>query len=62
MGISAFTFGSGINEAEAATIVKENTATAKPTVTKAPKYVFMFIGDGISYPQIQLNKLLLKRA
>ena len=34
MGISAFTFGSGINEAEAATVVKENTATAKPTVTK----------------------------
>ena len=59
MGISAFTFGSGINEAEAATIVKENTATAKPTVTKAPKYVFMFIGDGMSYPQIQLTNYYL---
>lgn len=59
MGISAFTFGSGINEAEAATVVKENTATAKPTVTKAPKYVFMFIGDGMSYPQIQLTNYYL---
>ena len=59
MGISAFTFGSGINEAEAATVVKENTATAKPAVTKAPKYVFMFIGDGMSYPQIQLTNYYL---
>ena len=23
--------------------------------TKAPKYVFLFIGDGMSYPQIQLT-------
>lgn len=36
-----------------------NTAQAKAAVDvegiKAPKYVFMFIGDGMSYPQIQIT-------
>lgn len=59
MGISAFAFGSGINEAEAATVVKGNTVSAASTVTKAPKYVFLFIGDGMSYPQIQLTNYYL---
>ena len=33
---------------------KVNTTVAvSETSVKAPKYVFMFIGDGMSYPQIQ---------
>ncbi len=35
----------------------DTTVGAEPVVignTEAPKYVFMFIGDGLSYPQIQL--------
>lgn len=30
-------------------------AEEEPTETAAPKYVFLFIGDGMSYPQIQLT-------
>lgn len=29
------------------------TTTASATTGKKPKYVFMFIGDGMSYPQFQ---------
>lgn len=32
----------------------EDTASAEETA-KVPKYVFLFIGDGMSYPQIQLT-------
>lgn len=31
------------------------TTTATTQATKAPKYVFLFIGDGMSYPQIQAS-------
>lgn len=32
---------------------EDQSATAEPATTKRPKYVFLFIGDGMSYPQIQ---------
>ena len=32
---------------------KSETATTKKT--KTPKYIFLFIGDGMSYPQVQLT-------
>jgi alkaline phosphatase len=35
------------------TIAAENTKKVEATEMTAPKYVFMFIGDGMSYPQIQ---------
>ncbi|MDD3338641.1 MAG: alkaline phosphatase [Lachnospiraceae bacterium] len=43
--------------AESATVASANTAETeqKATVAGAPKYVFLFIGDGMSYPQIQLT-------
>ena len=33
--------------------------SAAQKTTKAPKYIFMFIGDGMSYPQIQLTNYYL---
>ena len=36
----------------AATTANTSTTGSKTEVT-APKYVFLFIGDGMSYPQIQ---------
>lgn len=43
--------------AQSATVASANTAETeqKATVAGAPKYVFLFIGDGMSYPQIQLT-------
>ena len=32
----------------------ETKIAATPTGKGVPKYVFMFIGDGMSYPQIQI--------
>ena len=41
-------------ENEIATTVAENVSAELPTKAEtAPKYVFLFIGDGMSYPQIQ---------
>ena len=36
-------------------LAEENTATAAAAQEEvtAPKYIFLFIGDGMSYPQIQ---------
>ncbi len=34
-------------------IAAESPKAAEAAVTDAPKYVFLFIGDGMSYPQIQ---------
>ncbi|MGB8453517.1 MAG: alkaline phosphatase [Anaerocolumna sp.] len=34
-------------------IAAENPKAAEAAITDAPKYVFLFIGDGMSYPQIQ---------
>lgn len=47
------------------TATTENTSssasatTSENTESKTPKYVFMFIGDGMSYPQIQLTNYFL---
>ncbi len=37
----------------------EAVSTAQTEQTKAPKYIFLFIGDGMSYPQIQLTNYYL---
>ena len=37
----------------AATETKQETAAPQENAAKAPKYVFLFIGDGMSYPQLQ---------
>ena len=60
IGVTAAAAGYGVNEAEAA-VVTNNAASSASTasVTKAPKYVFLFIGDGMSYPQIQLTNYYL---
>ena len=42
--------GTAANEGTAASV--ETTAPAEETLS-VPKYVFLFIGDGMSYPQIQ---------
>ena len=39
--------------ASAATTAQAAPIRTQQTVTQAPKYVFLFIGDGMSYPQIQ---------
>ena len=49
---SAIVYNGNNNTAEA-----ESTRTTLEekltSVTKTPKYIFMFIGDGMSYPQFQ---------
>lgn len=42
----------GTKESTTVSATSTNAVTALGT-TKAPKYVFLFIGDGMSYPQIQ---------
>ncbi|MDO4491850.1 MAG: alkaline phosphatase [Lachnospiraceae bacterium] len=39
--------------AEAVETVEKTTVTAQQETANAPKYVFLFIGDGMSYPQFQ---------
>ena len=43
------------------TTKKTTQTTAKKTTTtqKKPKYIFLFIGDGMSYPQIQMSNYYL---
>lgn len=41
------------NSVSAVPSTNAETTTASVATTKAPKYVFLFIGDGMSYPQIQ---------
>ncbi|MCM1508694.1 MAG: alkaline phosphatase, partial [Ruminococcus flavefaciens] len=36
-----------------------NTSDVKPQESNVPKYIFMFIGDGMSYPQIQSTNYYL---
>ncbi|MGN0974854.1 MAG: alkaline phosphatase [Gemmiger sp.] len=43
-------------EAQSASVAAETTAGAK---TKTPKYIFLFIGDGMSYPQVQSTNYYL---
>lgn len=59
IGVSAVALGTGADEVNAAQTVKGNAATVNAAITKAPKYVFLFIGDGMSYPQIQLSNYYL---
>ena len=54
IGVTAAVAGYGVNEAEAA-VVTEKSAASTVANGKTPKYVFLFIGDGMSYPQIQLT-------
>ena len=37
----------------ASAVTASTTVTTQPATMTAPKYVFLFIGDGMSYPQIQ---------
>ncbi len=48
--LSAVFMTSSVNSAS---IAAESPKATEATVTDAPKYVFLFIGDGMSYPQIQ---------
>ncbi|MGI6029133.1 MAG: alkaline phosphatase [Candidatus Heteroscillospira sp.] len=60
-GLAAISVLSCLAGCSAAEAPESQTPTATPAVTaspaaetaKAPKYVFLFIGDGMSYPQIQ---------
>ncbi|MPM25684.1 Alkaline phosphatase 4 [bioreactor metagenome] len=58
IGVSAIALGCNINAEAATTIVRSNTSTSV-TSTKVPKYIFLFIGDGMSYPQVQLTNYYL---
>lgn len=58
IGVTAAVAGYGANEAEAA-VVTEKSAASTVASGKTPKYVFLFIGDGMSYPQIQLTNYYL---
>lgn len=55
--------GSNNKQAEDSTTTKNTVATEsnEPEETKVstPKYIFLFIGDGMSYPQIQLTNYYL---
>ena len=44
-----------VNAETQETAAAEETSAAAQTEGKTPKYVFLFIGDGMSYPQIQLT-------
>ena len=44
-----------VNAETQETAAAEETGAAAQTEGKTPKYVFLFIGDGMSYPQIQLT-------
>ena len=58
IGVTAAVAGYGVNEAEAA-VVTEKSAASTVANGKTPKYVFLFIGDGMSCPQIQLTNYYL---
>lgn len=58
VSISAIALGSGMNAEAATTVAEPNVSTSKEA-TKTPKYIFLFIGDGMSYPQIQLTNYYL---
>lgn len=51
-GSSAATV-TGSVKTEPETVAATNTNTDEKVVSKIPKYVFLFIGDGMSYPQFQ---------
>src|SRR5699024_8426734 len=47
------------NGAETSTLSATTGSTTDKSETTAPKYVFLFIGDGMSYPQIQSTSAFL---
>ena len=47
------------SESTAATPAAETAAATAETSVKTPKYIFLFIGDGMSYPQIQSTNYYL---
>ena len=55
-GVLAFITGCSTNEIDRGETSQEPKVTAEAKegemATKVPKYVFMFIGDGMSYPQV----------
>ena len=51
-GSSAATV-TGSVKTEPETVAATNTNTDEKVVSKIPKYVFLFIGDGMSYPQFR---------
>lgn len=66
MTASVFTGCGGQREAKTDTVSTETNSQEKTAEEKtiaetadAPKYVFLFIGDGMSYPQIQLTNYFL---
>ena len=46
-------------EAETTQVSQQTAADAANRKEKLPKYIFLFIGDGMSYPQIQLTNYYL---
>ncbi|HAK17361.1 MAG TPA: alkaline phosphatase [Lachnospiraceae bacterium] len=46
-------------EAETTQVSQQTAADAADRKEKLPKYIFLFIGDGMSYPQIQLTNYYL---
>lgn len=44
---------SGVTAAAKPTEQPAAPAVSEPEAPKAPKYVFLFIGDGMGYPQVQ---------
>ena len=66
MTASVFTGCGGQQEAKTDTVSTETNSQEKTAeentiaeTANAPKYVFLFIGDGMSYPQIQLTNYFL---
>lgn len=53
--------GWGTQAVYAAPQAQQEEAAAE-TAAKAPKYIFLFIGDGMSYPQVQLTNYYLNAA
>ena len=49
---SLFTGCTNSNATDLSADAPPSTPTVGPVSSKAPKYVFLFIGDGMSYPQI----------
>lgn len=57
IGITGIAAHTTTNAQAATTIVKSGKTSAE--AVKTPKYIFLFIGDGMSYPQIQLTNYYL---
>ena len=57
-GATANAAGTTAESTEASNTAAESTAAPATAeeATGTPKYIFLFIGDGMSYPQIQSTK------